>query len=230
MKRTSSSSENIDSVGEFLYTDHKRSVEKVSHGNAVYPLHSESGPTKLSNSKNNGKFGNINQPWNTSIPYNLSLNPILKNAACYRMESDVQQKSKNQSLASFDFESVMDPCEVYCARSPSCLDESLNGAATVLHPSTQPYEQPDCSTKLLQAHTRSQASLSSSGEMSTRDSLQKNASGGAFWERSLLYNDKSKEKPAMDFSSQFDMPLDIVIDKCIMQEVLLQYPFSFPNR
>jgi len=60
MKRTSSSSENIDSVGEFLYTDHKRSVEKVSHGNAVYPLHSESGPTKLSNSKNNGKFGNIN--------------------------------------------------------------------------------------------------------------------------------------------------------------------------
>jgi len=225
MKRTSSASENIDSVGEFLYTDHKRSVEKVSHGTAVYPLHSESGPTKLSNSKNSGKFGNINQPWNTSIPYNLSLNPILKNAACYHMESAVQQKSKNQSLASFDFESVMDPCEVYCARRPSCLDESVNGAATVVHPSTQPYEQPDCSTKLLQGHTRSQASLTSSGEMSTRDSLHKNASGGAFWERSLLYDDKSKEKPAVDFSSQFDMPLDIVIDKCIMQEVLLQYKY-----
>jgi gamma-tubulin complex component 6 len=220
-----SSFESMNSVAEFLYSDHKRSV-----GSAVYPLHSESGTTKLSNSKNYEKFGTINQPWNTSIPYNLSLNPILKNAACYHTESDMQQKSKNQSLASFDFESVMDPCEVYCARSPSLLVESVNGAATAGQPSTQPYEQPDCSTKLLQAQTRSQSSLISSGEMSTRDSLQKNASGGAFWEISLLYNDKSKEKPALDFSSQFDMPLDIVIDKCIIQEILLQYPFSFPNQ
>ncbi|XP_008668251.1 uncharacterized protein [Zea mays] len=220
MKRASCSFESMNSVGEFLYSDHKRSV-----GNAVYPLHSESGSTKLSNSKNYEKFVTINQPWNTSIPYNLSLNPILKNAACYHTESDMQQKSKNQSLASFDFESVMDPCEVYCARSPSLLVESVNGAATAGQPSTQPYEQPDCSTKLLQAQTRSQSSLTSSGEMSTGDSLQKNASGGAFWEISLLYNDKSKEKPAMDFSSQFDMPLDIVIDKCIIQEILLQYKY-----
>ena len=112
--------------------------------------------------KNYEKFGNINQPWYTSIPYNLSLNPILKNAACYCTESDVQQKSKNQSLASFDFESVMDPCEVYCARSTSCLVEFVNGA-TIIQPSTQPCEWPDCSTKLLQAQTRSQASLTSSG-------------------------------------------------------------------
>jgi gamma-tubulin complex component 6 len=227
-KRTSCSSEDMNSV-EFLYTDHKRSVEKVSHGNAVNALHSESGPTKLSNGKNYEKFGNINQPWYTSIPYNLSLNPILKNAACYCTESDVQQKSKNQSLASFDFESVMDPCEVYCARSTSCLVEFVNGA-TIIQPSTHPCERLDCSPKLLQAQTRSQASLTSSGEMSTRGSLQKNVYGGAFWERSLLYNDKSKEKPAVDFSSQFDMPLDIVINKCIMEEVLLQYPFSFPNQ
>ncbi|KAL5650290.1 hypothetical protein ACJX0J_041099, partial [Zea mays] len=223
MKRTSCSSEDMNSV-EFLYTDHKRSVEKVSHGNAVNALHSESGPTKLSNGKNYEKFGNINQPWYTSIPYNLSLNPILKNAACYCTESDVQQKSKNQSLASFDFESVMDPCEVYCARSTSCLVEFVNGA-TIIQPSTHPCERLDCSPKLLQAQTRSQASLTSSGEMSTRDSLQKNVYGGAFWERSLLYNDKSKEKPAVDFSSQFDMPLDIVINKCIMEEVLLQYKY-----
>ncbi|OEL35942.1 hypothetical protein BAE44_0003035 [Dichanthelium oligosanthes] len=223
MKRASCSSEKMNSVEEFLYTDHKSSVEKVSYGNVVYPLHSESGSPRLLNSKNYEKSGKINQPWNTSIPYNLNLNPILKNAACCHTESDLQHKSKNRALASFDFESVTDPCEVYCGRSPSCLVESVNGVATVVQPSTQPSGQPDCSSKLLQAEARSQAYLTSSGEMAAKDNLQENASGGAFWEESLQYNDKSKAKTAVDFSSQFDLPLDIVIDKCIVQEVLLHF-------
>ncbi|XP_012703373.1 uncharacterized protein LOC101766023 isoform X2 [Setaria italica] len=224
MKRTCCSSEKMNSVEEFLYTDHKSSVQKVSHGNVVYPLHSESGSPRLLNSKHYEKSGKINQAWNTSIPYNLSLNPILRNAACCHTESDLQHKSKNRALASFDFESVTDPCEVYCERSPSCLVESVNGAATVVQPRTQPSGQPDCSSKLLQAEARSQAYLTSSGEVAEVN-LQESASGGAFWEKSLQYNDKSKEKTAGDFSSEFDMPLDIVIEKCIMQEVLLQYKY-----
>jgi gamma-tubulin complex component 6 len=226
MKRTSCSSEKMNSV-EFLYTNHESSVQKVSH---VYALHSESGSPRLLNSKNYEKSGKINQAWSTSIPYNLSLNPILKNAACCHTESDLQHKSKNRALASFDFESVTDPCEVYCERSPSCLVESVNGAATVVQPRTEPSGQPDYSSKLLQTDARSQACLTSSGEVAEEVNLQEIASGGSFWEKSLQYNDKSKEKTAGDFSSQFDMPLDIVIDKCIMQEVLLQYPCSFPNQ
>ncbi|KAJ1272451.1 hypothetical protein BS78_06G202500 [Paspalum vaginatum] len=225
MKRTSCSSEKMNSFEEFLDTDHKSSVEKVSHGDEVYPLHSESEPPRLLNHKNYEKSGKISQPWNTSIPYNLSLNPILKNATCCHMESDLQQKSKNRTLASFDFDSVIDPCEVYCGRSPSCLVESVNGAATVVQPSTQPAEEPDCSSKFLQAQARSQAYLTSSGEMAARDNLQENVSGGAFWEKSLHYNDKSREKTAVDFNSHLDLPLDIIIDKCIIQEVLLQYKY-----
>ncbi|PUZ48491.1 hypothetical protein GQ55_7G248700 [Panicum hallii var. hallii] len=225
MKRTSCSSEKMNSVDEFLYTNHKSSLEKASHGNVVYPLHSGSGPSRLLNSKNYEKFGKINQAWNTSIPYNLSFNPILKNAACCHTESDLQHKSKNRALGSFDFESVTDPCEVYCGRNPSCPVESVNGAATVVQPSTQPSQQLDCSRKILQAEARSQAYPTSSEEMAARDNIQENASGGAFWEKSLQYNDKSKEKTAVDFNPQFDMPLDIVIDKCIIQEVLLQYKY-----
>ncbi|WVZ86763.1 hypothetical protein U9M48_033497, partial [Paspalum notatum var. saurae] len=217
MKRTSCSSEKMNSFEEFLCTDHKSSVEKVSHGNVVYSLHSESAPPRLLNHKNYEKSGKINQPWNTSVPYNLSLNPILKNAACCHMESDLQQKSKNRTLASFDFDSVIDPCEVYCGRSPSCLVESVNGAVTVVQPSTQPAEQPDCSGKFLQAKARSQAYLTSSGEMAARDNLQENVSGGAFWEKSLQYNDKSREKTAVDFNSHLDMPLDIIIDNFTMK-------------
>jgi len=230
MKRTSCSSEKMNLVEEFLYTDHNSSLEKASHGNVDYPLHSDSGSSRLLNSKNYEKSGKINQVWNTSIPYNLSVNPILKNAACCHTESDLQHKSKNWALGSFDFESVKDPCEVYCGRNPSFPVESVNGAATVVQPSTQPSQQPDCSRMILQAQARSQAYPTSSEEMAARDSIQENASGGAFWEKSLQYNDKSKEKTAVDFNPQFDMPLDIVIDKCIIQEVLLQYPCSFPNK
>ncbi|KAG2574069.1 hypothetical protein PVAP13_7KG325200 [Panicum virgatum] len=225
MKRTSCSSEKMNLVEEFLYIDNKSSLEKASRGNVVYPLHSDSGPSRLLNSKIYEQSGKINQAWNTSIPYNLSVNPILKNAACCHMESDLQHKSKNRALGSFDFESVTDPCEVYCGRNPSCSIESVNGAATVVQPSTQPSQQPDCSRKILQAQARSQAYPTSSEEMAARDSIQENASGGAFWEKSLQYNDKSKEKTDVDFSPQLDLPLDIVIDKCIIQEVLLQYKY-----
>ncbi|CAL5069418.1 unnamed protein product [Urochloa decumbens] len=225
MKRTSCSSEKMNSVEEFLYTDHKSSLEKISHGDVVYPLDSESGPPRLLNSKNYEKSGKINQAWSTTIPYNLSLNPILKNAAFYHTESDLQHKSKNRALASFDFESVTNPCEVYCGRGPSCLVETVNPAATVVQPSTQPSGQPDCSNKLLQHQARSQAYLTSSGEMAAKDDLQENVSGGAFWEKSLQHNAKLKGKTSADFGSQFDMPLDITIDKCITQEVLLQYKY-----
>nr|CAB3487957.1 unnamed protein product [Digitaria exilis] len=225
MKRTGCSSEKMNSVEEFIYTDHISSAEKVSHCTEVYPLHSESRHPRLLNTKTFEKSGKINQAWNTSIPYNLSLNPILKNPASCHPESDLQHKSKNRALATFDFESVTDPCEVYCGRSLSYLAESVNGTATVVKSSTEPSGQPDCSSKLLQAQARSQAHLTSSGEMAAKDNIPENASGGAFWEKSLQYSDKSKEKTAVDFSSQFDMPLDIVIDKCIIQEILLQYKY-----
>ncbi|XP_062183615.1 uncharacterized protein LOC133887670 isoform X2 [Phragmites australis] len=225
LKNSFSSSEKMSSAGEFLYADNKSALEQASLDNVVYPLHSESGSPGLLDSKNNQKSGKINQPWNTSIPYNISLNPILKNAACRHKENDLQGKRKNQALASFDFESVTDPCEVYCGRSTSYHDESGLGAATVVQPSAQASRQPDCSSMPLQAQARGKAYVASSGEMAGRDNLQENASGGAFWEKSLQYTAKSKEKIAGDSISQPDMPLDIVIDKCIVQEVLLQYKY-----
>lgn len=220
-----SSSEKKCLVEEFLYTDNKSTVEQVSHDNVVYPLHSESGPCRLFNSKNHKKSGKINQPWDTSAPYNLSINPILKNAVYGHMESDLQGKRKSRAITSFDFESVTNPCEVYCARSTYCLVESEVGANTVVQSSAQACKKSDCSSKLVQAKTRSQENLASSGEMAARDNLQENVCGGAFWEKSLEYTAKSIEKIPGDCSSASDMPLDIVIDKCIIQKVLLQYKY-----
>ncbi|KAL6652212.1 hypothetical protein ACP70R_011137 [Stipagrostis hirtigluma subsp. patula] len=217
------SPKDMNSADEFLNADNKSTTEQVSFYNVVYPLHCESGVAGVLNSKNHEKSDKINQPWNTSIPYNLNLNPILKNAACRHTESDSKWKRNNQALASFDFESVTDPCEVYCGRSTFRNDESVSRAATVLQPSDQASRQPDYSSKLLQAQARSQADLASSREMGARDNLKENSSGGALWEKSLEYSAKSKQEISGDSSSESDMPLDIVIDKCIIQEVLLHF-------
>ncbi|KAM3388763.1 hypothetical protein ACQJBY_011104 [Aegilops geniculata] len=197
-------------VDEFLYTDNESAVEQVSHDDVVYP------------SSHTDKSCKINHSWNSSISYNLSTNPILKNAAGHHMESDLRGKWKNQALESFAFESVTNPCEVYCERSTS-LVESEAGATKVVHSTAQ--KQPDCSSELLQAKTGSQGYLASSGETEASDNLPKNVCGGALWEKLLEYTAKSTEKIAGDSSSASDMPLDIAIDKCIIQEVLLQYKY-----
>ncbi|TVU14863.1 hypothetical protein EJB05_38359 [Eragrostis curvula] len=225
-----SSFEEMYSSGEVLYVDNKNAKEQVLLDNTVYPFHSEPRPPKIENSKDHKEPSKINQPWNTSIPYNFSLNPILKNAACRHAESDLHGNSKNRALGSFDFESVKDPCEVYCGRSTTYCDESVSGAATVVQSSSNTSRDPDCSSKLAKA--RSNADLAASGEMVARDNIQEKGSGGALWEKSLEYTAKSKEAIVRDSYSQSDMPLDIVIDKCIIQEVLLQYKYvsSFTMR
>lgn len=198
-------------VDEFLYTDNESAVEQVSH-DVVYPSHNE----------NSWK---INRSWNTSVPYNLSTNPILKNAASHQMESDLQGKRKNRALTSFVFESVTNPCEVYCGRSTSCLVECEDGATKGVQTAAQFYEETDCSSKLLEAKTGSQGYLALTGEMAARDNIQENVCGGALWEKLLEYTAKTTEKIVRDSNAASDMPLDIAIDKCIIQEVLLQYEY-----
>ena len=197
-------------VDDFLYTDDGSTVE-VSHDDADYPSHDE-------------KFCKISRTWNCTVPYNLSTNPILKNAACRHMESDFQGKRKNRALTSFVFETVTNPCEVYCGRSTYCLVDSEAGATGIVQSAAQISEQSDCCSKLLQAKTGSQEYLASSEEMAAVDNLKENVCGGALWEQLLEYTSKSTEKIAGESSAASDMPLDIAIGKSIKQEILLQYP------
>uniref|UniRef100_A0A0E0M8H9 Gamma-tubulin complex component n=1 Tax=Oryza punctata TaxID=4537 RepID=A0A0E0M8H9_ORYPU len=200
------SSGKLSLAEEFLYTGHAN----------VVCLYSESGSPRLPNRDNDEKSSNIKQPWNTSIPYNFSINPILKNAASCHMEHDLHGKRKNRALIGFNFESVTNPCEAYCGRSTSSLDEFEVRSAMALQPNAQASNQLDCSSKLLQAKTTSQACLTSPGNISAQTNLLENPMGGAFWEKSLEYTAKSMEK-AGDTTSSSDMPLDIVIDNFTMK-------------
>ncbi|KAL5216817.1 hypothetical protein ABZP36_008218 [Zizania latifolia] len=215
--------ENLSLDEDFLYASDKSAVEQVSHANVVCQLHSESGRPRPLNKDNVEKTSNINQPWNTSIPYNFSINPILKSAASCHMEHDLHGKRKNKTLTGFNFESVTNPCEAYCGRSTSLGEFEVRSAMTVQSNAQAP-KQPDCSSKLCQAKVTSQACLASSGEISAQKNILENPSGGAFWEKSLDYTSKSIEISG-DSTSSSDVPLDIVIDKCIIQEVLLQYKY-----
>ncbi|CAM0903326.1 unnamed protein product [Alopecurus aequalis] len=195
-------------VDDFPYTD-DGSTEEVSHDDdAVYPSHDE-------------KICKISRTWNSTVRYNLSANPILKNEAFHHMESNLQGKRKNRAITSFVFESVTNPCEVYCGRSTYCLVESEAGATEVIQSAAQTSEQSDCCSKLLQAKTGSQEYVASSEEMAAVDNLKENVCGGALWEQLLEYTAKSTEKIAGESSAASDMPLDIAIDKSIIQEVLL---------
>ncbi|EEE61518.1 hypothetical protein OsJ_15814 [Oryza sativa Japonica Group] len=205
---------------EFLYTGDK-GAEQVSHANVVC-RHSESGSPRLPNRDNDEKSINIKQPWNTNIPYNFSINPIVKNAVSCHTEHDLHGNRKNQALIGFNFESVTNPCEAYCGRSTSSLDEFEVRSAMAVQSNAQASKQFDCSSKLLQSKTTSHAYLTSPGDISAQTNLLENPSGGAFWEKSLEYTAKSMEI-AGDTTSSSDMPLDIAIDKCIIQEVLLHF-------
>uniref|UniRef100_A0A0E0KU22 Gamma-tubulin complex component n=1 Tax=Oryza punctata TaxID=4537 RepID=A0A0E0KU22_ORYPU len=208
------SSGKLSLAEEFLYTGDK-SAEQVSHANVVC-RHSESGSPRLPNRDNDEKSSNIKQPWNTSIPYNFSINPILKSADSCHMEHDLHGNRKNRALIGFNFESVTNPCEAYCASSTSSLDEFEVRSAMAVQSNTQASKQFDCSSKLLQSKTTSQASLTSPGDISAQTNLLENPSGGAFWEKSLDYTAKSIEI-AGDTTSSSDMPLDIVIDNFTMK-------------
>uniref|UniRef100_A0A0E0PCS8 Gamma-tubulin complex component n=1 Tax=Oryza rufipogon TaxID=4529 RepID=A0A0E0PCS8_ORYRU len=199
---------------EFLYTGDK-GAEQVSHANVVC-RHSESGSPRLPNRDNDEKSSNIKQPWNTNIPYNFSINPIVKNAVSCHTEHDLHGNRKNQALIGFNFESVTNPCEAYCGRSTSSLDEFEVRSAMAVQSNAQASKQFDCSSKLLQSKTTSHAYLTSPGDISAQTNLLENPSGGAFWEKSLEYTAKSMEI-AGDTTSSSDMPLDIAIDNFTMK-------------
>ncbi|KAG8083047.1 hypothetical protein GUJ93_ZPchr0014g46776 [Zizania palustris] len=122
-----------------------------------------------------------------------------------------------------DIEVEIDTACAYCGRSTSLGEFEVRSAMTVQSNAQAP-KQPDCSSKLCQAKVTSQACLASSGEISAQKNILENPSGGAFWEKSLDYTSKSIELSG-DSTSSSDVPLDIVIDKCIIQEVMLQYKY-----
>ncbi|XP_018675476.2 uncharacterized protein LOC104000382 isoform X3 [Musa acuminata AAA Group] len=173
--------------------------------------------------------------WNSNEYYDLSANPILTRFSWFSNMDILKDRSSNKRHRShfpyFDFSSVVDPCnfsinvlatpdnglEVEASRigNSNLATVGSNGilADSVQHSNKdQPDLKPTCSSNTsIEAHH-------------TPGHLPSSVSGGALWVGSLHYSNEIEscaEDKWHDSGAEFEMPPDVVIDKCIVQEILL---------
>ncbi|ONK74272.1 uncharacterized protein A4U43_C03F4550 [Asparagus officinalis] len=179
----------------------------------------------------------IQQSWNSCDSYDLSINPTLAKTAWLRTVRNVRDKgviSAGSCFPYFDFSSVSDPCRGYSESliasqghgsqvkapklvSSASLAVEVNGNPDDSARDTvtgQPVQSPGCSFR----QTNELLHV-----------LPPSASGGSSWERLLNYPGEASsfcnEDESSDLAETFETPLDVIVDKCILQEVLIQYKY-----
>ncbi|XP_058105806.1 uncharacterized protein LOC131249199 isoform X2 [Magnolia sinica] len=199
---------------------------------------------------NNPKYENSStESWNLRhVNKLLSMNPMLTKNAWFHMMHDSRDKdhvaSKNSSFPHFDFSSVEDPYKACGER----LDANFDHGFQVEHPVSMvsgvsaleginkdlaeqchdddgtPFDQIGQSVVSSPAYSsRNSKEILQEKDLSTR------TSGGAKWESLLSYSSKYVVFDAGGHGDNsvagFEIPLDVIVDKCIVQEIFLQYKY-----
>ncbi|XVE59725.1 hypothetical protein DITRI_Ditri05aG0069400 [Diplodiscus trichospermus] len=161
----------------------------------------------------------------------LSKNPILTKNDFFRLMSKSgcsSRMSYQQTLPCFDFSSVDDPCKVCVKRLAAGFSHefSENNSFSVTNgTSNQDNKQCDGRDALLLDNAAPPLELKNQNQNVSSATV----SGGGYWE-SLLGSSSTPNSSAvgdvkLNTSSSFEIPLDFVIDKCLLQEILLQYKY-----
>ncbi|XP_048136098.1 uncharacterized protein LOC115734393 isoform X3 [Rhodamnia argentea] len=172
----------------------------------------------------------------------LSMNPVLTNITHTPFKNNSGVKDSiygGQSLPCFDFTSVEDPFKL-------CL-EKLDTISRYQRGSERPFfGNSSASTIVIKKHRRGEeehgldslvsankkgscisSPLGSKGQY--HHAVLTNVSGGSSWETMLGSCRNNSITGVRDqgehLSANFKIPLDIVIEKCILQEILLQYRY-----
>lgn len=180
------------------------------------------------------------QSWNARYSSNvLSMNPMLtRNAFIHDVNEPRDNSSKiSNSLPCFDFSSATDPLKIYESRSIVDQGHHLEHehlASTNIE--TSPVGNMDgCGRTVKGDDVRSDkdhldhraASLNSKRNT---DVCPEHACGGSGWQVLLrgshrVDNGTNREhEHEHGKGAMFEMPLDFIIDKGLMQEIMLQYP------
>ncbi|XP_072951889.1 uncharacterized protein [Typha angustifolia] len=187
----------------------------------------------LTNDRNRPQPSHLNQ----SLDTNFSTNPMLTKAAWFHRECVSRDrnhiKNQKQLFPCFDFSSIVNPCEVYSGNMCSSPHNGSQVEAPVLVSSgISTCKVHEKSADFVQDNAGSQEvpSLISSSKEATPilENLPPNASGGAGWVGSLKYSGDVKCSTGYIWHGSemvSEIPIDVVIDKCIMQEILLQYKY-----
>lgn len=171
----------------------------------------------------------------------FSMNPILtKNSLNPKRESEQMcSRDSREPYPFFDFTSIKDPCEAYIEKFAASSRDQLGAGDSVLTSTaatsailtSRQYNLKDFSDENLEnttepCHTCSP--VSSKVHYEKVSSLE-NAAGGSGWERLLANSSKisctTVRYPKTSLVTVLEMPLDHIIRKCLLEEILLQYKY-----
>ncbi|XP_020237088.1 uncharacterized protein LOC109816465 isoform X2 [Cajanus cajan] len=165
----------------------------------------------------------------------LSVNPMLtRNSVLHPRGRNGEKYKANheQHLPYFNFSTVEDPCKVYMDKLPT---NSRCRSASSFAPDGNVSTRDDKNNEHGEIGYGREDRLvdvpklcfDASLELMEHKSLT-SVSGGSSWERLLssfgktVNNDDTQKQTLL---STFEMPLDIIIDKCLLQEIMLQYNY-----
>lgn len=164
----------------------------------------------------------------------LSMNPMLTRKALFLLSKpdEICNVDCVRSLPCFDFSSVEDPFKVAIEKLTNSTEYVLNEGSTdsavsvgLVIPS-----EPDNGSidNLIDSSKVSCIYPSLELKDGNSDAVSTYISGRSSW-RSLLFVSSFADKYnigdlTQDFTSIFETPLEFIIDKCLLQEILLQYP------
>ncbi|XP_042511302.1 uncharacterized protein LOC122086510 isoform X3 [Macadamia integrifolia] len=201
------------------------------------------GRSQLENISDASSKSIVFPPWELKFNFNhLNLNPVLTKNAWFHTSNKSGYKScmdKRGSFPYFDFSSVKDPCKAYGERYLATPEHEFQSALSY---SREPNVAAGGTNEHLEelGHSREgvpvdQSKIShtysspSSKEKPHDVDLVAGVSGGAEWESSLNYSSKRiihhTGGHRQSSTVTGETPLDVIIDKCMLQEIMLQYKY-----
>lgn len=159
---------------------------------------------------------------NLMLTRDVLLQPMGTNGGKYKADREL-------TLPYFNFSSVEDPCKVYMDKLPTnsrCISVSsfpLDSSASTYDNQNDEYGET--------GHSGEDGLVDASLDaVDHKQNVLTVESGGSSWERLLGSFRKTVKRDAtqkQNLLSTFEMPLDIIIDKCLLQEIMLQYPYVY---
>ncbi|KAL7202889.1 hypothetical protein ACSBR1_034362 [Camellia fascicularis] len=170
----------------------------------------------------------------------LSMNPLLSKNELMSRRGERWCTDRTEAFPCFDFSSVKDPYKVYVENlvaSPRCQFEAdptifknSNASAATWKSNHHNKEGYDGHEILIDKTEFAHANLTSESKNDKKeDVILENVSGGSGWQSMLSCSDNAGNFTSRDHRNSlaaiFEMPLDFVIEKCLLQEILLQYRY-----
>ncbi|CAL9247900.1 unnamed protein product [Arabidopsis halleri] len=167
-----------------------------------------------------------------NYPYEvLSMNLLLR-CDFLRKHGNTNRRNQGKSLPWFDFSAVDDPSKTCITRIPVRvpIDFHKESHSFQTDRNRHRHVNQECGIDRFDVEEpKVSCSHLSSGIKGCAEEKKSNAFGGGRWE-GMLRRSNNPETSAFsdrrqDSSGTFELPLDFVIDKCLLQEIHLQYNF-----